>query len=179
MVSLSRAASFIRPDNHASKRVVERLGAVPYGHSSRCLGPGRRKSPVVPNKSILKAANVSIIGGHHVLALQSRPKDGKQHRCWSVGENTRVAGGRVAQWHVLYPGRDHVPPDILVGRRVIQRGDEDGLLPAKRDAFPPSASHALSRGLGVSPKRELRISPEDGGTPAKCRFGCSPLRMNG
>src|SRR3984957_3912673 len=36
-----------------------------------CRGPGRRKSAVVPTKSILKAANVPIIGGHHVLALQS------------------------------------------------------------------------------------------------------------
>jgi hypothetical protein len=28
----------------------------------------------VPTKSILKAANVPIIGGHHVLALQSSPE---------------------------------------------------------------------------------------------------------
>src|SRR5580693_3680322 len=34
-------------------------------------GPKRRKSAVVPTKSILLAANVPIIGGHHVLALQS------------------------------------------------------------------------------------------------------------
>src|SRR5580700_947777 len=39
-----------------------------------CRGPGRRKSAVVPTKSILKAANVPIIGGHHVLALQSSPE---------------------------------------------------------------------------------------------------------
>jgi hypothetical protein len=55
----------------------------------------------VPTKSILKAANVPIIGGHHVLALQSSPEDAKQHRYWSVVENTRVAGGRVVQRHVL------------------------------------------------------------------------------
>src|SRR5262245_51284959 len=34
-------------------------------------GPERGKSAVVPTKSILTVANVSIIGGHHVLALQS------------------------------------------------------------------------------------------------------------
>src|SRR5437588_7972340 len=34
----------------------------------------RRKSAVVPTKSILRAANVPIIGGHHVLALQSSPE---------------------------------------------------------------------------------------------------------
>jgi hypothetical protein len=37
-------------------------------------GPKRRKSAVVPTKSILSAANVPIIGGHHVLALQSSPE---------------------------------------------------------------------------------------------------------
>src|SRR6202030_467759 len=39
-----------------------------------CRGPERRKSAVVPTKSILTAANVPIIGGHHVLALQSSPE---------------------------------------------------------------------------------------------------------
>src|SRR5437588_3021259 len=42
-----------------------------------CKGRGRRKrrkSAVVPTKSILKAANVPIIGGHHVLALQGSPE---------------------------------------------------------------------------------------------------------
>src|ERR1700751_2231551 len=36
--------------------------------------PKRRKSAVVATKSILMAANVLIIGGHHVLALQSPPE---------------------------------------------------------------------------------------------------------
>src|SRR6202048_994288 len=40
--------------------------------SKGCCGPGRRKSAVVPTKSILTAA--PIIGGHHVLALQSSPE---------------------------------------------------------------------------------------------------------
>ena len=39
----------------------------------RC-GPEHQKSAVVPTKSILTAANVPIIGGHHVLALQSSPE---------------------------------------------------------------------------------------------------------
>jgi hypothetical protein len=37
-------------------------------------GPKHRKSAVVPTKSILNAANVAIIGGHHVLALQGSPE---------------------------------------------------------------------------------------------------------
>jgi hypothetical protein len=36
------------------------------------------------------------------LRCKVRRKDGKQHRYWSVAENTRVAGGRVVQRHVLY-----------------------------------------------------------------------------
>src|SRR5262249_21892829 len=47
---------------------------------SKCLigregrGPNPRKSAVVPTKSILTAANMPIIGGHHVLALQGPPE---------------------------------------------------------------------------------------------------------
>jgi hypothetical protein len=40
---------------------------------NECRGPNPRKSAVVPTKSILTAANMPIIGGHHVLALQSPP----------------------------------------------------------------------------------------------------------
>src|SRR5438105_2643839 len=42
-------------------------------------GPNRQKSALVPTKSILSAANVPIIGGHHVPALQSSPE------AWSGG----------------------------------------------------------------------------------------------
>src|SRR6516164_4195500 len=38
------------------------------------------------------------------LRCKVRRKDGKQHRYWSVVENTRVAGGRIVQRHVLYLG---------------------------------------------------------------------------
>src|ERR1700758_5298555 len=38
------------------------------------------------------------------LRCKVRRKDGKQHRSWSVVENTRIAGGRVVQRHVPYLG---------------------------------------------------------------------------
>src|ERR1700730_10431646 len=38
------------------------------------------------------------------LRCKVRRKDGKQHRYWSVVENTRVGGRRVVQRHVLYLG---------------------------------------------------------------------------
>jgi hypothetical protein len=38
------------------------------------------------------------------LREKSRTKDGKTHRYWSVVENRRISGGRVAQRQVLYLG---------------------------------------------------------------------------
>jgi hypothetical protein len=38
---------------------------------------------------------------------RSAVKDGKQHRYWSVVENTRTARGRVVQRHVLYLGEEN------------------------------------------------------------------------
>jgi hypothetical protein len=38
------------------------------------------------------------------LRMTKRLKDGKEHRYWSIVENHRIAGGRVAQKHVLYLG---------------------------------------------------------------------------
>jgi hypothetical protein len=43
-------------------------------NGKECREPKRRKPAVVPTKPILTAANVPIIGGHHVLALQSSPE---------------------------------------------------------------------------------------------------------
>src|SRR5437763_3750472 len=56
------------------------------GHESR--GPNPRKSAVVPTKSILTAANMPIIGGHHVLALQGPPEG------WQATLLHGSAGGR-------------------------------------------------------------------------------------
>lgn len=38
------------------------------------------------------------------LRMTTRKKDGKEHRYWSIVENHRINGGRVAQKHVLYLG---------------------------------------------------------------------------
>lgn len=38
------------------------------------------------------------------LRCSKRLKDGKEHRYWSIVENKRVSGGKVAQRHVLYLG---------------------------------------------------------------------------
>src|SRR5271165_7145129 len=53
------------------------------------------------------------------LRYKDRWKDGKQHRYWSVVENTRVAGGRVVQRHVLYLGEINGTQE-LAWRRSIE-----------------------------------------------------------
>src|SRR5208282_2835482 len=53
------------------------------------------------------------------LRYKDRRKDGKQHRYWSVVENTRVAGGRVVQRHVLYLGEINGTQE-LAWRRSIE-----------------------------------------------------------
>ena len=38
------------------------------------------------------------------LRCTTRKKNGKEHRYWSIVENKRCAGGKIAQRHVLYLG---------------------------------------------------------------------------
>jgi deoxycytidylate deaminase len=69
-----------RPDGEQANLISPiRPGIAQFsqGKLLTCKGRGRRKrrkSAVVPTKSILKAANVPIIGGHHVPALQGSPE---------------------------------------------------------------------------------------------------------
>src|SRR6202030_653266 len=85
-----------------------------------CRGPGRRKSAVVPTKSILTAANMPIIGGHHVLALQSSPEGWQAtpllERCREQAGRRR-AGGAAAR---AVPGGDQ--PTAGVGGGAGGRG---------------------------------------------------------
>src|SRR5437763_4372302 len=98
-------------------------------------GPKRRKSAVVPTKSILKAANVPIIGGHHVLALQGSPEGWQTTSYWSVVENTRTARGRVVQRHVLYLGEINDTQE-LAWRRSIEVLEEGATQPRTLSLFP-------------------------------------------
>jgi len=76
---LSRPLIEIAADLRASlgspiRPAVSRFSPAKSLNAKGCCGPGGGKSAVVPTKSILKAANVPIIGGHHVLALQGSPE---------------------------------------------------------------------------------------------------------
>lgn len=59
------------------------------------------------------------------LKCSRRIKDGKTHRYWSVVENRRVAGGRVAQREVLYLGEIN-DSQREAWRKTIEVFDEQG-----------------------------------------------------
>src|SRR5260370_1106227 len=69
------------------------------------------------------------------LRCKVRRKDGKQHRYWSVVENTRVAGGRVAQRHVLYLGEINDTQE-LAWRRSIAVLEDGAAQPRTLSLFP-------------------------------------------
>src|SRR5260221_11265652 len=69
------------------------------------------------------------------LRCKVRRKDGKQHRYWSVVENTRVAGGRVVQRHVLYLGEINDTQE-LAWRRSIEVLEEGATQPRTLSLFP-------------------------------------------
>src|SRR6478752_5631483 len=62
------------------------------------------------------------------LRCKVRRKDGKQHRYWSVVENTRTARGRVVQRHVLYLGEINDTQE-LAWRRSIEVLEEGATQP--------------------------------------------------
>jgi hypothetical protein len=84
-----------------------------------CRGLKRRKSAVVPTKSILKAANVPIIGGHYVLALQGSPEGWQTTSLLERCREHADRQGRVVQRHVLYLGEINDTQE-LAWRRSIE-----------------------------------------------------------
>src|SRR3984893_18331958 len=69
------------------------------------------------------------------LRCKVRRKDGKQHRYWSVVENTRVSGGRVVQRNVLYLGEINDTQE-LAWRRSIEVFEDDAARPRTLSLFP-------------------------------------------
>src|SRR3984893_1559064 len=108
--------------------------------SKGCCGPGRRKSAVVPTKSILTAA--PIIGGHHVLALQSSPEGWQAtpllERCREFAGHRR----RVVQRHVLYLGEINDTQE-LAWRRSIAVLEDGTAQPRTLSLFPEDRCEGL------------------------------------
>src|ERR1700739_3821225 len=69
------------------------------------------------------------------LRCKVRRKDGKQHRYWSVVENTRTARGRVVQRHVLYLGEINDTQE-LAWRRSIEVLEEGATQPRTLSLCP-------------------------------------------
>ena len=76
------------------------------------------------------------------LRCKVRRKDGKQHRYWSVVENTRVAGGRVVQRHVLYLGEINDTQE-LAWRRSIAVLEDGAAQPRTLSLFPEDRCEGL------------------------------------
>src|SRR6266436_7240839 len=76
------------------------------------------------------------------LRCKVRRKDGKQHRYWSVVENTRVAGGRVVQRHVLYLGEINDTQE-LAWRRSIEVLEDGAARPRTLSLFPEDRCDGL------------------------------------
>src|SRR6201984_273043 len=76
------------------------------------------------------------------LGCKVRRKDGKQHRYWSVVENTRVAGGRVVQRHVLYLGEINDTQE-LAWRRSIEVVEDGAAQPRTLSLFPEDRCEGL------------------------------------
>ena len=93
------------------------------------------------------------------LRHKDRRKDGKQHRYWSVVENTRVAGGRVVQRHVVYLGEINGTQE-LAWRRSIEVLEEGGRRPRTLSLFPEDRCDGLLADASIVRVKlsELRLS---------------------
>src|SRR5437762_13031712 len=93
--------------------LLHRSGLAP---PTPCRSPGA----LVPTKSILKAANVPIIGGHHVLALQGSPEGWQAtsllERCREHADRQGARGAAAC----IVPGRDQ--RHAGVGVAALDRG---------------------------------------------------------
>src|SRR5262249_2390971 len=76
------------------------------------------------------------------LRFKMRRKDGKEHRYWSVVENTRVGGGRVEQRHVLDLGEINDTQE-LAWRRSIEVLEDGAARPRTLSLFPEDRCEGL------------------------------------
>src|SRR6201987_6143483 len=113
--------------------------------------PKRRKSAVVATKSILMAANVLIIGGHHVLALQSPPEGWQAtsllERCREHACRRRAHGAAVR----ALSGRDQRFAGI--GLAAVDRGfgGLPHLIECRLHTFPTRGTQLHHQWRGIWP----------------------------
>src|SRR5712691_1242507 len=93
------------------------------------------------------------------LRFKIRQKDGKEHRYWSVVENTRVGGGRVVQRHMLYLGEINDTQE-LAWRRSIEVLEDGAARPGTLSLFPEDRCEGLLPDASIVRLKlsELRLS---------------------
>src|SRR5689334_1801724 len=91
------------------------------------------------------------------LRCKVRRKDGKQHRYWSVVENTRVARGRVVQRHVLYLGEINDTQELAWRRSIALEAVNEVKL-GRRQLFIALISQTAQRRHGP---RKVEIANEN------------------
>src|SRR3954470_3448434 len=99
------------------------------------------------------------------LRCKVRRKDGKQHRYWSVVENTRTARGRVVQRHVLYLGEINDTQE-LAWRRSIEVLEDGTAAPGELALFPEDPCEGLVADPAILPLKLSRFQlrrPRQGG----------------
>ena len=123
------------------------------------------------------------------LRCKVRRKDGKQHRYWSVVENTRTARGRVVQRHVLYLGEINDTQEF--GVAAVDRGFAPLLkltMPARRLPHGyaavccqgPFSQHAASMSVSKSRFRANSGSlPSEYSAPSQSVGRLPPVRAAG
>src|SRR5436305_13377772 len=110
------------------------------------------------------------------LRCKVRRKDGKQHRYWSVVENTRTARGRVVQRHVLYLGEINDTQE-LAWRPSIEVLEDGAAQPRTLSLFPEDRCEGLLAAASLVGVRlaEFRLRrPRQGGE----RWLASSLRRH-
>src|SRR6201987_4720741 len=93
------------------------------------------------------------------LRFKIRRKDGKEHRYWSVVENTRVGGGRGVPGHVLYLGEIN-DTEELAWRRPIEVLEYGEAPPRTLSLFPEDCCEGVLPDASIVGLRlsELRLS---------------------
>src|SRR5437762_838073 len=105
------------------------------------------------------------------LRCKVRRKDGKQHRYWSVVENTRVAGGRVVQRHVLYLGEINDTQELEWRRSIAVLEDGAGL-PRTLSLFPEDRCEDCCRMLRSSASSCRNCGCAGRGSGARAGWHC-------
>ncbi len=108
------------------------------------------------------------------LRCSSRKKDGKEHRYFSIVENKRVAGGRVAQRHVLHLGEINSSQE-LAWRKSIEVFEDGREQPSTLSLFPADRCEAVIADESIVRVRlsELELwRPRQWGVPAGWWLSC-------